>query len=76
MQSVVSVGLEEYVNNHPQGLNAEVGERGALLSGGQRRAVALARCLVRNYPVLLLDEPTANLDPQTEQTVINTLLKL
>jgi len=66
MQSVVSVGLEEYVNNHPQGLNAEVGER----------AVALARCLVRNYPVLLLDEPTANLDPQTEQTVINTLLKL
>ena len=76
MQAVAGVGLEEYINNHPQGLNAEVGERGALLSGGQRRAVALARCLVRNYPVLLLDEPTANLDPQTEQTVISTLLKL
>jgi len=76
MQAVAGVGLEEYINNHPQGLNAEVGERGALLSGGQRRAVALARCLVRSYPVLLLDEPTANLDPQTEQTVINTLLKL
>ena len=76
MQAVVGVGLDDYINNHPQGLNAEVGERGALLSGGQRRAVALARCLVRNYPVLLLDEPTANLDPQTEQTVINTLLKL
>lgn len=76
MQAVVAVGLEEYVNNHPQGLNAEVGERGALLSGGQRRAVALARCLVRKYPVLLLDEPTANLDPHTEQIVIKTLQKL
>jgi len=76
MQAVASVGLNEYINNHPHGLNAEVGERGALLSGGQRRAVALARCLVRSYPVLLLDEPSANLDPHTEQTVINTLLKL
>ena len=76
MQAVIGVGLEDYISNHPQGLNAEVGERGALLSGGQRRAVALARCLVRSYPVLLLDEPTANLDPQTEQIVINTLLGL
>jgi len=76
MKVVAGVGLDEYINNHPHGLNAEVGERGALLSGGQRRAVALARCLVRNYPVLLLDEPTSNLDPQTEQTVINTLREL
>jgi len=67
MKAIAGVGLDEYINNHPHGLNAEVGERGALLSGGQRRAVALARCLVRSYPVLLLDEPSANLDPHTEQ---------
>lgn len=76
LKAAAGVGLEEYINSHPQGLNAEVGERGALLSGGQRRAVALVRCLVRSYSVLLLDEPTANLDPQTEKTVINTLLEL
>lgn len=76
MQAIVEVGLAEYVNRHPHGLNAEVGERGSLLSGGQRRAVVLARCLVREYSVLLLDEPTANLDPQTEQTIIKTLRDL
>lgn len=76
LQAAKDVGLAEYINLHPQGLNAEVGERGALLSGGQRRAVVLARCLVRNYQLLLLDEPTANLDPATELHVINTLRKL
>jgi len=74
--ALATVGLADYVNLHPHGLNAQMGERGALLSGGQRRAVALARCLVRDYPVLLLDEPTANLDPTTEQLVISTLKRL
>ena len=76
MQIAVETGLAEYINHHPQGLNAEVGERGALLSGGQRRAVALVRCLVREYQVIILDEPTANLDPHTEQLVIQSLMKL
>jgi len=75
-QAVKDVGLAEFVNLHPQGLNAEVGERGVLLSGGQRRAVVLARCLVRDYGTLLLDEPTANLDPHTEVQIINTLRQL
>jgi len=75
-QAVKDVGLAEFVNLHPQGLNAEVGERGVLLSGGQRRAVVLARCLVRDYCTLLLDEPTANLDPHTELQIINTLRQL
>ncbi len=76
LQLAAGVGLDEYINNHPHGLDAEVGERGALLSGGQRRAVALLRCLVRDYLVLLLDEPTSNLDPNTEQKVISTLKAL
>jgi len=76
MHALSRVGLGEYVQRHPHGLNAEVGERGALLSGGQRRAVSICRCLVRDYKTLLLDEPTANLDPQTEQAVIGLLREL
>ena len=66
-------GLGEFIKRHPQGLLSEVGERGALLSGGQRRSITLARCIIQNNPLLLLDEPTANLDPQTELAFVNTL---
>jgi len=76
LQALSRVGLGEFVQRHPHGLNAEVGERGTLLSGGQRRAVSICRCLVRDYKTLLLDEPTANLDPQTEHAVIGLLKEL
>jgi ATP-binding cassette subfamily C protein LapB len=72
-QALSAAGLAEFVNQHPHGLDAEVGERGACLSGGQRRAAVLARCLLREPQMLLLDEPTANLDPATERQVISSL---
>lgn len=60
-------GVEEFVARHPQGFDLLVGERGERLSGGQRQAVALARALLIDPPVLLLDEPSSSMDHAAEE---------
>jgi ATP-binding cassette subfamily C protein LapB len=59
-------GLTEFVNRHPQGFDMPVAERGESLSGGQRQSIAIARAVLLDPPVLLLDEPTSAMDYASE----------
>jgi ATP-binding cassette subfamily B protein len=65
--------VEEFVVRLPHGYDTLVGESGALLSGGQRRRIALARAVLRASPLLLLDEPTSGLDAVSESTVVDAI---
>ena len=69
-------GISHYINQLPAGFDHQVGERGEGLSGGQRQGIALARALIRQPPILLLDEPSAQLDRKSEQLMIANLERL
>ena len=64
-----TAGMVDFVQRHPQGFDMPVGERGELLSGGQRQGVGIARAVLHNAPILLLDEPTSAMDFSTEALV-------
>jgi subfamily B ATP-binding cassette protein MsbA len=68
--------VTEFVDRLPDGFDTIVAERGGSLSGGQRQRIAIARALVRNAPILILDEPTVGLDVETEQLVLQALYRL
>lgn len=69
-------GAWDFVMHHPDGVQQVVGERGTLLSGGQRQRIAIARALIEEPSLLILDEATASLDPETEREICRTLVKL
>ena len=67
---------DEFIQKLPKGYDTVVGERGTTLSGGQRQLIAIARALIRDAPILILDEPTTGLDPQSESIVMDAVEQL
>ncbi|MFR9802746.1 ABC transporter ATP-binding protein [Pseudonocardia sp. RS010] len=66
----------EFIEGLPEGYRTRVGQRGRLLSGGQRQRIAIARAMIRNAPILLLDEPTTGLDAAAGERVLTPLRRL
>jgi ATP-binding cassette subfamily C protein CydC len=75
-EALHTVGLLELVRQLPQGLDTWVGEHGERLSGGERQRLAVARVLLQDAPIVLLDEVTANLDPSTERALLDMLYRV
>lgn len=76
MDAIRRARLEALVESLPEGLDTEIGERGARLSGGQKQRIAIARIFLKNPPILILDEATSALDSETEQMIQRSLMAL
>jgi len=76
VRAATLANAHDFIMALPQGYATMVGDRGLSLSGGQRQRIAIARAIVRNTPILILDEPTAALDAASEQAVVEALGRL
>ena len=76
VNAIEIAGLAEFVNRHPRGFDMLIGERGDSLSGGQKQAISIARAVLNDPPLLLLDEPTSAMDFQSEEQLKGKLRRL
>lgn len=74
--AAAAAGLHEFAASLPERYETKVGERGARLSGGQRQRIGVARAFLKDAPIIILDEPTSNLDASTERQVFEALTRL
>lgn len=75
-KAVQEAALSETINSFPDGYETVVGEKGIILSGGQKQRIALARCLLKNAGILLLDDPISQVDLETGTAIVNTIRKM
>ena len=75
-EAMFKSGVSEFINKLPNGINSEVGENGKSVSGGQRQRIAIARALLQNTSILLLDEGTSSLDAKTSFEIEDTILSI
>jgi ATP-binding cassette subfamily B protein len=76
LRAAEMANAQEFIDQLPEGYNTMVGERGVTLSGGQRQRIAIARAIIRNTPILILDEPSSGLDAVSEKLVFEALDRL
>ncbi len=76
LRAAEMANASEFIDKLPEGYNTMVGERGVTLSGGQRQRIAIARAIIRNTPILILDEPSSGLDAASEKLVFEALDRL
>ncbi len=73
MNAARAANIHDSIMVMPDGYDTQIGERGIRLSGGQKQRVAIARAILRNSPIIILDEATASVDVETEQQIQNSI---
>jgi ATP-binding cassette subfamily B protein len=76
MEAVSRIAANDFIRNLPGGLDFKVNERGVLLSAGQRQVISFLRAWVANPQILILDEATANIDPETERFITKATIEI